>query len=278
MKYIPKVGIIISVFFLLSLAVFAEEVNYKIEKDIAYYSDAITDTNEYIAERCKLDIYHPVNRKGFATVVWFHGGGLYTGNKEIPYELREQGFAIVGVSYRLHPKVQTPAYIKDAAAAVAWVFKNITAYGGDTTAIFISGHSAGGYLTSMVGLDKSYLEEHGVDANNIAGLIPYSGHTITHFTVRKEQGIKGTQPIIDKYAPLYHVRNDAPPYILITGDRELELLGRYEENAYMYRMMIVVGHSDTHIYELKGLGHGMAHKAHPILIQWVHKILEDNKK
>ncbi|MCK7529150.1 MAG: hypothetical protein MZV64_72150 [Ignavibacteriales bacterium] len=31
---------------------------------------------------------------------------------------------------------------------------------------------------------------------------------------------------------LYHVRKDAPPLILITGDRELELLGRYEENAY----------------------------------------------
>jgi hypothetical protein len=34
-------------------------------------------------------------------------------------------------------------------------------------------------------------------------------------------------------APLYHVRKDAPPLLLITGDRDLELLGRYQENAYL---------------------------------------------
>ena len=72
-----------------------------------------------------------------------------------------------------------------------------------------------------------------MDANDIAGLIPFSGHTITHFTVRKERGIPGTQPIIDEMAPLYHVRADCPSLVLITGDRNKEMLGRYEENAYM---------------------------------------------
>lgn len=46
-----------------------------------------------------------------------------------------------------------------------------------------------------------------------------------------------------------------PPLILITGDRELELLGRYEENAYMWRMMKLVGHEDTYLYEIGGHGH-----------------------
>lgn len=58
-------------------------------------------------------------------MVWFHGGGLKTGNKHIPEKLKEKGIAIVIVNYRLNPKVQCPAYIDDAAAAVAWVFKNI---------------------------------------------------------------------------------------------------------------------------------------------------------
>ena len=64
----------------------------------------------------------------------------------------------------------------------------------------------------------------------------------------KRNGIEGEQPIIDKYAPLYHVRADAPPLLLITGDRELELLGRYEENTYMYRMMKVAGHNETELW------------------------------
>jgi len=75
----------------------------------------------------------------------------------------------------------------------------------------------------MVGLDKRWLKVHDIDANKIAGLIPFSGHAITHFTIRKERGITGIQPIVDDLAPIYHVRPDASPLLLITGDRELEL-------------------------------------------------------
>lgn len=83
----------------------------------------------------------------------------------------------------------------------------------------------------MIGLDKSWLGKYDIDANKIAGLISLSGHAITHFTVREERGIPGTQPVVDSLAPLFHVRADAPPLLLITGDREMEMLGRYEENA-----------------------------------------------
>ena len=75
--------------------------------------------------------------------------------------------------------------------------------------------------------------------------------------------------VVDDMAPLYHVRKDAPPYIIMTGDRELELLGRYEENAYMMRMMKSVGHKQTMIYEFDGYGHGMAEPGNPILIEFV---------
>ncbi|WP_318840748.1 alpha/beta hydrolase [Reichenbachiella ulvae] len=219
-------------------------------------------------------MYYPTDSIEFATVVWFHGGGITGGNKEIPKRLTEQGIAVVGVNYRLYPKVKAPVYIEDAAAAIAWVFKNIDKYGGDPNKIFLSGHSAGGYLASMVGMDKNYLAAHDIDANSIAGLIPFSGHTITHFTVRQERGIEGTQPVIDSLAPLYHVRADAPPLLLITGDRELELLGRYEENAYMMRMMKVAGHKDTRIYEMDGYGHGMTEPAFPLLIEEMRRVVK----
>jgi hypothetical protein len=127
----------------------------------------------------------------------------------------------------------------------------------------------------MIGLDKRWLAAHDIDANRIAGLIPFSGHTITHMTVRKEQGIEKTQPIIDDLAPLYHVRADAPPWLLITGDRELELLGRYEENAYMMQMMKVVGHKDTRLYELDGYGHGMTGPAFPLLVKEIQRIVKN---
>jgi len=268
---------IIAFFFVIHLH--SQEIKYEIKENIHYYSDSINKSYNYINQRCVLDIYYPKNIKNYATIVWFHGGGLTGYQKEIPEKLKAQGVAIIGVNYRLHPKVEAPKYIEDAAAAVSWVFNNIEKYGGNKSLIFVSGHSAGGYLASMVGLDKSYLKTYNIDANKIAGLIPFSGHTITHFTVRKEMGIPGTQPIVDNLAPLYHVRPDAPPLLLITGDRELELLGRYEENAYLMRMMKVVGHKNTTIYELDGYDHGgMAQPAFRLLLNEVQNLTKQIKE
>lgn len=255
----------------------AQTTEYNTKENQPYYSKEVNQKDSYIKERCVLDIYYPINQKNFATIVWFHGGGLTGGNKHIPEALKNKGIAIVAVNYRLYPKVKSPTYIEDAAAAVAWVLNNIESLGGDKSSVFVSGHSAGGYLATMIGLDKRWLANFGLDANKIAGLIPFSGHTITHFTIREERGIDGKKPIVDDLAPLYHVRADAPPLLLITGDRELELLGRYEENAYLMRMMKVNGHQQTQLLELDGYGHDMTEPAFPLLHNEVNRILKNRK-
>ena len=265
----------ISLFFAISLsfAVQAQTVVYNQVNNIQYYESANDINDAYKQQKCLLDIYYPESEKKFPVVVWFHGGGLTSGTKEIPEALKNKGFLIVGVDYRLSPNVKAEDCISDATAAVAWVFKNIEKYNGDSKSIFISGHSAGGYLSLMVGMNKKLLKEYDIDADTIAGFIPFSGHTITHFTIRAENGIEGTQPIVDEFAPLYYVRKNTPPILLITGDRELEMLGRYEENAYFYRMMKVVGNENIKILELDGYGHNMAEPAFPLLIDFINKKL-----
>jgi acetyl esterase/lipase len=245
-------------------------LKYRTEKDIAYYGEDIGDA--YIQQQCRLDVYYPEGVENFATVVWFHAGGLKQGSRYVPGELMNKGFAVVAVEYRLSPKVKAPAYINDAAAATAWVFKNIGRFGGSTNRIVVAGASAGGYLSTMIGLDKSWLAAHGIDADSLAGIVSLSGQAITHVAVREEQGIGRTHPIIDRFAPLYHVRADAPPLMIVTGDRDLELLGRYEENAYFARMMKIVGHTDTELYELEGFDHpGLEHPAHSLLVKFMKR-------
>lgn len=263
--------------FFIGLSSFAQKTEYETKTNIQYYSTATNKADSYSNERCVLDIYYPKNSKGFATIVWFHGGGLTGGSKEIPEALKNKGFAIIGVNYRLSPRVKAAKAIEDAAAAVAWTFNNIANYGGDNSSIFVSGHSAGGYLGLMIGLDKKYLQKEGIDANKIAGLIPFSGQCITHFEIRRENGIQEKQPTIDEFAPLFYVRADAPPLLLITGDRELEMLGRYEENAYMERMMKLVGHKQTQLFEIDGYGHGMTEPAFPLLVNEVNRILKEKQ-
>ncbi|PKQ66013.1 hypothetical protein BZG01_12715 [Labilibaculum manganireducens] len=127
---------------------------YETITNISYYEDTTGSSDQYKQGKCQLDFYYPKDKKDFATIIWFHAGGLITGKKEIPVELMEKGCAVIGVGYRFYPFVKAPAYIEDAAAAEAWVFKHIADYGGNPRLIFVSGHSAGGYLTLMTGLDK----------------------------------------------------------------------------------------------------------------------------
>jgi acetyl esterase/lipase len=251
---------------LVALSARAEDLG----KDATIHRDLIYRSQ--FPDKCQLDLYVPV-KKNFATIVWFHGGGLTGGNRELPPDLLGQGFAVVGAGYRLAPDVSVRQCIEDAASCVAWVFNNIEKYGGDPDRIYVSGHSAGGYLTSMVGLDRSYLDEFEVDADRIAGLAPLSGQTITHFTHRKSMGLEDTDVRVDEMAPLAFIRKDAPPILIVTGDREQEMLGRYEENAYFVRMLKVVGHPNVTLFELDGFDHsGMAKHAMPLLVEWVQKI------
>jgi acetyl esterase/lipase len=258
---------------LMSWGLINAQAQYDLKKDVSYYSDSVIAKDSYLKSQCTLDVYYPVNKKNFATVVWFHGGGLTSGEKEIPKELTEKGFAVIGVGYRLSPKVKAPVYIEDAAAATAWVFNHIAEYGGNPNAIFVSGHSAGGYLGLMITLNKAYLQKYNVDANKIAALIALSGQTITHFAIKQERGLKPEQPLIDEYAPLYWVRGDAPPVVLITGDAELEMYGRYEENAYLYRMLKFYGQEQVKLFKLDGFSHiAMAAPSLSLLVKEVSRI------
>ena len=253
---------------LLTLAVSAQ--NYQQVKDISY----TTKTDAYAQQRLKLDIYYPEGATNAPVVVWFHGGGLEGGEKEIPQKLKEKGLVVVGVNYRLLPKVTVREMLDDAAEAVAWVFRNITSYGGDVAKIVVTGHSAGGYISLMLCLDKSWLKTYDIDADAVWLYAPFSGQAITHYNVRKMQGIPALQPTIDEYAPLYWVRPDCPPLLLICGDRELELFGRYDENQYLARMMKLAGHEQTYLYEIDGHGHnGMIEPGFHILETHIRQML-----
>lgn len=241
--------------------------DYRTVRNIPYRGSAAPEE-----EACRLDFYHPAGRRNVPVVVWYHGGGLVEGRRSIPAELQQQGIAVAAVDYRLHPAVRAPAYVEDAAAAVAWVFEHAPEHGASPDRIFAAGASAGGWLAALVGLDKRWLAGHGIDADRLAGIVSLSGQAITHFTVRAERGVPQHRVVVDDLAPLHHVRPDAPPLLLVTGDRDLDLPGRYEENALLRRMMIAAGHPATELVELPGRTHPEVEAAaHPYLLKFVRR-------
>ncbi|TYR33364.1 alpha/beta hydrolase [Sphingobacterium phlebotomi] len=253
---------------------YAQEIQYETIENISYVDKTVSD---YATEQCKLDIHYPTSGENKPIVLWFHGGGLTGGKKEVPAFLKEKGLVVVGVGYRFAPNVKVEDIIRDAAKATSFIVKNAGKYRGDTSNIFISGHSAGGYLALMITLNKTYLEAEGFDADKLAGIIPFSAQTITHFTARKELGIDEKQPTIDELAPLFWVRKDAPPIVLLTGDRELELLGRYEENAYLKRMLSIVGHKNNKLVEFQGYDHGMVYPGLPVLLREIQHLVKERQ-
>ena len=246
------------------------KAQYQQVNDIPYREAA----EGYAQERCKLDVYYPTNAEDAPVVVWFHGGGIEGGEKHIDPQLKNSGLVVVAANYRLLPKAPIDDILDDAAAAVAWTYKNIAKYNGSPRKIFVAGHSAGGYLLDIIGLDKRWLAKYGVDADSLAALVPFSGQCVTHYNIRKQQGIGPLQATIDQYAPLTYVRPDAPPIVIISGDRELELYGRYEEQAYFWRMLKLVGHKDVTLYEMQGYDHGaMPFPAYKILKDHIKRLI-----
>lgn len=255
------------VLFLLMSGISCFAGSQEYEKGIRYIS---TD-DAYLAEKCLLDVAYEKGGHDRPVIVWFHGGGLTSGNRSCPAALLRDGAVVVGVGYPFADMVGIADILDAAAAAVSWTIGNAAKYGGNPGKVYIAGHSAGGYIVNMLGLDKRYLAKYGVDPDSdLAGIVPYSGQVITHFAHRRKQGIPELTPVVDSLAPLYHVRGDAAPMLVISGDPELELYGRYEETAYFVRMMRLNGHGDIVFHRLDGFGHGdMAEPGHLLLLKYI---------
>ncbi|CAN5238366.1 alpha/beta hydrolase [soil metagenome] len=132
-------------------------------------------------EQQVLDIYTPKGAKGQTVIVWIHGGGWQAGDKsEVqlkPQAFTAKGYVFVAMNYRLLPAVDMGTIIRDVAEAIGWVHGHIDDYGGDTTRLFIMGHSAGAQLAALVCTDDLYLKMEGVRLAAIKGCVPVDGDT-----------------------------------------------------------------------------------------------------
>lgn len=111
----------------------------------------------------KLDIFGPRKVKDKRPVIIFwHGGSWKAGDKKnyclVADYLRSLGAVVVMVGYPLYPDRKFPGFISDAQEAIHWTSENIENYGGDSSRIFLSGHSAGAHtalIATLVTKNKS---------------------------------------------------------------------------------------------------------------------------
>ena len=212
-------------------------------KDIAYGEQRGPDFRKH-----KLDLYLPKDQKGFPVLLFVHGGGWTVGDKwqyfSVGNILARNGVGVVVVNYHLSPLAKHPDHIEDIAKAFAWTFDNIEKHGGRKDRIFVSGHSAGGHLVSLLATNETYLKAHKRSVRDIRGVVAISGvFSFQEGWLDREiaQGndwlgrkwltemgyiltglvLGNDKQVILEAAPLSHVNGGEPPFLILYGKQDL---------------------------------------------------------
>ncbi|MGB7373616.1 alpha/beta hydrolase [Pontixanthobacter sp.] len=159
-------------------------------------------------------------------IIFAHGGSWRSGDPEdygfIARALVPEGFVVVLAGYRLGDDSIFPAIVQDTASVTAWTAANIERYGGNPDAIYLSGHSAGAYNVVMTALDRQWLDRARLGDNAVKGVIGLSGpYDFFPFDSDSTQRTFGsTADAATVTQPVAHVRRDAPPMLLMTGEKD----------------------------------------------------------
>jgi acetyl esterase/lipase len=232
----------------------------------------------------KLDLARPDGNGPFPAIVFIHGGGWYQGNRQ-GYrgqikEAAKRGYVSVTISYRLmkfdEEKKETttatpnfPAQIHDAKAAIRWMRAHAAKYNVDPNRIGVTGGSAGGHLSLLVGLtdSKSNLEGDGGNpdqSSRVQAVVNIFGPTdmaACHKTSSVAWifrlfmgGIPGeTNGTYKAASPINYVSEDDPPVLTLHGDRDT--LVPIAQATTLNEKMKSAGASHTLIV-FEGQGHG----------------------
>ncbi len=243
-------------------------------------SRGLTETRDvaYAAgERHSLDIYAPAGANA-PVVVFIYGGGWKDGDKAsyrfVAAALAAQGFVTVVPDYRLFPQVRFPAFVRDAAAAVAWTRANIARYGGDPDRIFLMGHSAGAQIATMLTLDRQWLRADGLDPDRvIAGMVGLAGpYDFLPLNDPELDDIFAPAGDLTVTQPITFARGDAPPLFLAAGTTDTTVLPRNTE-----RLAAAIRRDGGRVEEklYPGIGHRLILGAIAFPLRWIAPVLRD---
>ena len=194
--------------------------------------------------RLKLDAYLP-ERSGTLrpAIMQIHGGAWIVGDKReqgivLCMHLAANGWVAFNVNYRLSPGATFPDHLVDLKRALAWIREHADEYGVDPSFIAVTGGSAGGHLAALVALtpnDPRYQAGFEQADTSVQAAVPFYG--VYDFTnrfgsfprvfMRRLLQAHVMKAFLDEEpekfsqaSPIDQVRPDAPPFLVIHGDKD----------------------------------------------------------
>ncbi|WP_082578741.1 alpha/beta hydrolase [Achromobacter sp. Root565] len=228
--------------------------------------------------RQRLDVYRPPGATGAPVVVFFYGGGWRSGERAdyrfVGDALAARGMVAVVADYRLYPEAGFPAFLHDAAMAVAWTQRHIGAYGGDPERVFVAGHSAGGYIAAMLALDGRWLGGAGSSPATLAGWIGLAGpYDFLPIVARGVRPVFGYPDTPADSQPMHHVSSHAPPGLLLTGTADTTVDPR--RNSVSLAHALQDAGACAHLVQYPDLGHKLLVGALSRPLRWRAPVLDD---
>lgn len=217
----------------------------------------------------KLDVFKPAGWSGkekHPGVLVIHGGGWTGGTKEsmvarwvLPYV--RQGFVAVNVEYRLAKAKTAPAAVEDVLKAAAWFESNAKRLGVDGKRIVVTGGSAGGHLSLMVGMTP---KSAGLGRPaNVAAVVNFYGITdvgdqlggpnMRQYAVTWVPEQEGRMELARRVSPMTYVRKKLPPILTIHGDQDPTV--PYEHGTRLTKALNDIG-ADAQLITIPGGRHG----------------------
>ena len=201
----------------------------KRSKEIVY-TPGVSGTN--IPEQ-KLNVFAPRNKKILKPVfIFIHGGNWNSGNKSLynffGNRLARKNIVAVNIGYPLSPLAKYDQMAMSCAKSVKWVKENIKQYGGDPERIYISGHSAGGHLATLISLDNKYFDSLKIQ-NPIKGIVMIDAAGLDMYGYLEEEKYGAGHTYLETFTqdpakwkdatPLYHLHKNMPPMLIFRGGK-----------------------------------------------------------
>jgi len=217
-------------------------------------------------ERQKLDIYMPdAETAAPAPVLLFmHGGYWVIGHKDLigfmaPALTPAPARRVAG-GYRLAPGAKHPAQADDCRAALNWVYRNISGYGGDPERIYVGGHSAGGHLAAMLALQREQRNALGLPADVIKGCFPVSGvFDVTDTPPDRRGAFLQSDDDARGASPVYSAEGNTVPFLLEIGSDDFDNL-----RSQHPRMLAALRSQPGYAEEMVREGHAWVYRRYAV--------------
>ncbi len=238
------------------------------------------------------DVFRPRENANGAGVLFIISGGWYSiwappeQSMERFRPLWDRGFTVFAVRHGSSPKYVIPEIIEDVRRAVRYVRFHAERFGVDADRLGVTGGSAGGHLSLLLGTvsdkgDPNAKDEVLRSSDQVAAVVAYFPPTdirdfVTPDYTGKFPALKFPTEQADDCSPIMHVTGDDPPILLVHGDRDrlvpLEqserLRAKLKEKKVPHELLVI-----------KGAGHGFtgenSNRASDARVAWFEKYLSE---